>query len=151
MPRLELHFLGPLRVALGSDPVTGFSTDKVRALLAYLAVEGKRAHRREALAGLLWPNSSDSDALTSLRQALRKLRQALASGGPGDAPGAQATQENQSDLLLVTTQTVQFEPGSYYLDIDEFRGLVKDCREHRHRKIEHCAMCHARLLHAAVL
>ena len=151
MTRLEQYFLGPFRVTLSGEPLTGFATDKVRALLAYLAVEGKRAHRREALAGLLWPNSSDSDALTSLRQALRKLRQALASGGSEDKSSARATQENQSDLLLVTTQTVQFEPGSYYLDVDEFRGLVKACREHRHRKIEHCSTCHARLLHAADL
>src|SRR6478672_3925870 len=94
MPRLEQYFLGPFRVTLSGEPLTGFATDKVRALLAYLAVEGKRAHRREALAGLLWPNSADSDALTSLRQALRKLRQALASGGSRDTSSAQAAQEN---------------------------------------------------------
>jgi hypothetical protein len=32
-----------------------FKSNKVRALLAYLAVEMDRPHRREVLAGLLWP------------------------------------------------------------------------------------------------
>src|SRR6478672_4098270 len=77
MQHLEHYFLGPFRVTLGGETITGFATDKVRALLAYLAVEGGQAHRREALAGLLWPNYPESDALASLRQALRRLRQAL--------------------------------------------------------------------------
>ena len=39
------------------EPVTGFESDKARALLAYLAVEAHRAHQREKLAGMLWPRS----------------------------------------------------------------------------------------------
>jgi len=42
MARLELSFLGPFQVRLGSQPVTGFEADKVRLLLAYLAVESSR-------------------------------------------------------------------------------------------------------------
>lgn len=144
MPRLENHFLGPFQITFNGEPLTGFATDKVRALLAYLSVEGTRAHRREALAAMLWPNSSDSDALTSLRQALRKLRQALAGG-------AELHESDDPPDLLVTTQTVQIAPGEYYLDVDEFKASVKRCREHRHRKIEHCATCHARMLRAAEL
>ena len=33
-----------------------FESGKVRALLAYLAVESQQPHSREALAELLWPN-----------------------------------------------------------------------------------------------
>ncbi len=39
MARLALSLLGPLHATLDDHPVTGFATDKVRALLAYLAVE----------------------------------------------------------------------------------------------------------------
>jgi predicted ATPase len=54
-------------------------------------------------------------------------------------------------LLLITPQTVQLAPGSYYLDVDEFTALVAACQAHRHRKIAHCATCHARLRRAADL
>ena len=65
------------QVALDGSALTTFATDKVRALLAYLAVESGRPHRREALAALLWPNCPKSAARTNLRQALYRLRRAL--------------------------------------------------------------------------
>jgi DNA-binding SARP family transcriptional activator len=56
MAHLLLALLGPFQVTLAGEPVTSFESDKVRALLAYLAVEADRPHRRESLAGLLWPD-----------------------------------------------------------------------------------------------
>ena len=67
MARLSLSCLGPFQVTLDGQAVTGFKSAKVRALLAYLAVEAGRSHRREVLAGLLWPEWPDRDALSSLR------------------------------------------------------------------------------------
>ena len=58
MPRLSISLFGSLRVNLDGEPATGFESDKVRALLAYLAVESGAPHRRAKLAGLLWPDSS---------------------------------------------------------------------------------------------
>jgi DNA-binding SARP family transcriptional activator len=55
VPRLSIHLLGSFQVNLDGEPVTGFESDKVRALLAYLAVETGGPHRREKLAGLCWP------------------------------------------------------------------------------------------------
>src|SRR4051812_23722820 len=148
MLHFELTLLGPFRVTLGGEPVSGFATDKVRALLAYLAVEGRQAHRREALAGLLWPNYPESDALANFRQTLHRLRQAL---GQTTNEAAQTTRYSPSPLLLVTPQSVQLAPGGYYLDVDEFTALVQACQAHRHRKLAHCATCHARLRRAADL
>src|SRR3954466_6072839 len=125
MTRLDLSFLGPFAVRLDGEPVTGFTSDKIRALLAYLAVEGHRPHRREALAGLLWPDYPDSDALASLRQAIHKLRQGLGEGANVNLP----------PLLLVTSQTLQLDTDTYRLDVDEFSELVEACRTHRHRKL----------------
>ena len=56
MTLLSVRTLGPFQVLLDGEPVTGFDSDKVRALLAYLALEADRPHRREKLAGLLWPD-----------------------------------------------------------------------------------------------
>jgi len=77
MAHLSLSFLGPFRVMLAGQPVTGFEYNRIRALLIYLAVEAERPHPREVLAGLLWPDWPNSNALANLRHALAHLRQAI--------------------------------------------------------------------------
>jgi DNA-binding SARP family transcriptional activator len=49
---------------------------KPMALIAFLTLE-PRPHSREALAGLLWGESPESEARASLRQALKHLREVL--------------------------------------------------------------------------
>ena len=102
MPLLSVCMLGPLQATLDGEPVTGFKSDKVRALLAYLAVEADQPHRREALAGLLWPEWPDRDARRNLRDSLSNLRRAI---GDHDAV---------PPFLLITRETVQFNTGSEY-------------------------------------
>ena len=48
MARLKLIFLGPFQATLDGRPILGFESNKVRALLAYLAVEWSRPHARDA-------------------------------------------------------------------------------------------------------
>ncbi len=116
MPYLSLNFLGDYRVALDGQPVSDLPYDKVRALLAYLTVEADHTHRRETLAGLLWPDVPDQAARRNLSQALYKLRQSI-----NDANA-------EPPFLIVTSQTVQFNPQSdYQLDVADFiRGLASD-------------------------
>ncbi len=76
MARLSICLLGHLQVTLDGKPVTRFDSDKVRALPAYLAVEADRPHRREKLAGLLWPDRPERSARTNLRSALGRTGQA---------------------------------------------------------------------------
>ena len=114
MGRLEIKLLGPVQMTLNGDPVTGFDSDKVRALLVYLAVEGDQPHRREKLAGLLWPNWPERSARTNLRSALANLRQVI-----GD-------READPPFLLITRQTIQFNQASdYILDTLEFISLIE--------------------------
>src|SRR5687767_8747693 len=77
MARLAIALLGGFDVALDQRPVAGWETSRARALLAYLAVERHRPHRREVLAGLLWPEAPEVAARTYLRQALANVRLAL--------------------------------------------------------------------------
>ena len=110
MARLEIFLLGSFQATLDSEPLTNFESDKARALLAYLAVEADRPHRREALAGLLWPDTPEQTARTNLRSALANLRQIL------------NDQQTQPPYLLVTRQTIQWNPeGDYWLDVNAFR------------------------------
>ncbi|MDI9550074.1 MAG: BTAD domain-containing putative transcriptional regulator [Chloroflexota bacterium] len=140
MARLALFLLGRFDATLDSQTVTAFKTDKVRALLAYLAVENDRAHRRDALATLLWPDGSDEAARANLRQSLCRLRDALREN------------EQATPLLLATTETIQLNPaGDYWVDVLEFNRLLAACHAHRHRSLEGCSSCAGRLAQAAAL
>jgi DNA-binding SARP family transcriptional activator len=85
--RLCVRLLGPLQIALDEESATGFVSDKVRALLAYFAMETGQPHRREKLAGLLNQASDawiDVAAFTGLLQVgapspetIRQLEQAV--------------------------------------------------------------------------
>ena len=69
--------LGPLAVTLDGQTITSLAYDKVWALLAYLVHTPHHPHRRESLAGLLWPDQPEEKARHNLRQALARLRQAI--------------------------------------------------------------------------
>jgi DNA-binding SARP family transcriptional activator/predicted ATPase len=113
MALLSIHVLGPFQAKLAGESVAGFATDKVRALLVYLALSPDRPHRREALAGLLWPEFPERSARTNLRNALANLRQVI---GDGTA---------SPPFLHSTRQTIQFNGQSdYWLDADAFEGLL---------------------------
>jgi DNA-binding SARP family transcriptional activator/predicted ATPase len=119
MARLSLSLLGPFQVTLDGQPVTGFESNKVRALLAYLAVEADRPHRREALAGLLWGDWPDREALGNLRYALSNLR-----GVIGDRAQAGVRVADPA-FLLVTRDTLQCNSASdYWLDVAAFTDLT---------------------------
>jgi DNA-binding SARP family transcriptional activator len=77
VPRWSLRLLGPFALERDGQPLTGFRSDKVRALLAYLASEPNRAWSRSALADLLWPDRSEPVARANLRNALSNLRRVL--------------------------------------------------------------------------
>lgn len=103
MSRLSLFLLGTFRAILNDDPVTHFESDKVRALLAYLAVESHQPQRREKLAALLWPERPERNARQNLSQALFNLRQTL-----GD-------REASPPFFIITPKTLQFNRASHCL------------------------------------
>ena len=116
MALLSIHVLGPFQVKLAEEPVTSFATDKVRALLIYLALSPDRPHRRETLAGLLWPEFPERSARSNLRNALANLRSVIRDDAASPP------------FLYSTRQTIQFNGQSdYWLDADvfEFLGRVK--------------------------
>jgi predicted ATPase/DNA-binding SARP family transcriptional activator/Tfp pilus assembly protein PilF len=130
MAHLSISLLGSFQATLDGRPVTDFGTDKTRALLAYLAVEANRPHRRDALAGLLWAEDPQPRARQSLRQALSRLRQTL--GDP----------EHTIPFLLISRETVQLNPDAdYYLDVADFTALSEASEAHHHRRPEACLPC----------
>jgi DNA-binding SARP family transcriptional activator len=106
-PKLVLRLLGPPRAeSRASDVVRPIPPSKNLALLAYLALE-PGPHPRTSVAALLWGESTDRAAATSLRQALSKLR-----GPLGDA-------------LVVGRTTVELT-GPLECDVLEFLRAVAD-------------------------
>ena len=77
---LSLRFLGSFEVRLDEGPALAFPYDKVRALLAYLALEPAE-HPREALAQLLWPELEAEQARANLRRCVFDLRRCLGPAG----------------------------------------------------------------------
>ena len=126
---------------VGDTPVS-FRYDKMRALLIYLAVESRRSHPREVLAGLLWPDTPDRDARRNLNQALFNLRQAL----------HESTDAAQPQFLLANRDTLQFNSASdHSLDVASFQSLMAACKTHPHVALATCSECTERLRAAAAL
>src|SRR5437764_772272 len=110
MAQSSIQVLGSFQVQQHGSTVTHFRGDKVRALLAYLAVEADQPHTRSALTGLLWPEQPEEQALRNLSQALVRLRQAF---------------PESADPLLVTRQTVQWRDGAAAVDVAAFLQLAE--------------------------
>lgn len=93
-PRLSIRLLGEWEFMLDGAPLKGRLYGKAVALAAYLSIEQDRSHAREHLASLLWPNLTAESARGNLRQALRRLRDALGPSAP--------------EFLAVTRDTLRF-------------------------------------------
>lgn len=115
MPQLEICLLGSLQLKQGGQKsLAGFDSNKVRGLLAYLVVEANRPHRRRRIAALLWPDISETKALTNLRHALSNLRQVI-----GDHVA-------HPPYLIITPQTIQFNQDSdTTVDVNDFERFFK--------------------------
>ncbi|MGH7535492.1 MAG: AAA family ATPase, partial [Gemmatimonadales bacterium] len=100
-PRRYLRCLGqPALFTAAGEPIR-FRTKKHLALLVYLAVETRGAHRRDRLAELLWPRASGPEARHSLATALSTLRPRL---------GREALETTRDQVVLA--------PGRVALDLE---------------------------------
>jgi DNA-binding SARP family transcriptional activator len=113
MARLSLQVLGPLRASLGGAPL-GLESNKVRALLVYLAMESARPHSREVVAEMFWPGQPQRLAMNDLRYALADLRSHLEERAAGPR------------FLAITHDTVQFNlSADAWLDAAELRAVAE--------------------------
>ncbi|MFL5654728.1 MAG: ATP-binding protein [Ktedonobacteraceae bacterium] len=77
IPTLHIHLLGDFLLVSGEIPVTTVTVPRIQSLLAYLVLHRSAPQDRSHLAFLLWPDSTESQAHTNLRQLLYHLRQSL--------------------------------------------------------------------------
>jgi len=134
----SLSLLGGFQVERDGATVAAFESNKVRALLAYLAVERARTHQRATLATLLWPDHPEAMARTNLRHVLHQLRHTLT--------------DPTTPLLLTTYQTVECNPNFVLtVDVSRFTELLAACAQHSHPTLAECQVCIERYQQAAQL
>jgi DNA-binding SARP family transcriptional activator len=113
MARWSFRFLGPFVAERSGAPLRGFRSDKVRALLAFLAVQPDRPWPRGTLADLLWADQTERTARANLRNALSNLHRVL-----GDAPGTHPLL-TQSDTTVTASAA-----ADRWIDVEAFLGLL---------------------------
>ena len=123
MSQLRLSLFGPPDVVL-DDKTVIFNTRHALALLIYLVIT-KRNHQRDSLATLLWPESGQSQARTLLRGSLHDIKQSL-----------------KGEWINATRETLGINPEvDFWVDVNEFRRLIHECRSHGHADGEVCLKC----------
>jgi predicted ATPase/DNA-binding SARP family transcriptional activator len=103
---LEVRLLGQFEVRVDGRPAD-LSLWAARHLLAYLICNAGVEQRRDKLAGLFWPDTSDTQARTYLRQALWHIGKSLSADRP-----------TERDYLIKDKDTIAFDPqADYWLDV----------------------------------
>ncbi|MCK4900761.1 MAG: hypothetical protein KAS38_18415 [Anaerolineales bacterium] len=131
---LEIRLLGQFDLRRNGAPVE-VPSRSTQSLLAYLVLNSGIAHRREKLAGLLWPDTTEANARSYLRKALWQARKSLAT----DTPGGE-------EYLLADDISITFNPNAdYWLDADAMRGKPTEALSVE-EQIEAVSVYHGELL-----
>jgi WD40 repeat protein/class 3 adenylate cyclase len=103
---LQIRLLGQFDVRLDGKRIL-IPSRAGQLLLAYLTLTAGTSHRREKLAGMLWPDFAEETARKNLRHELWRIRKAISAQG---LPGA--------DYLMAEEFTITFNHESeYWLDV----------------------------------
>ncbi|PLY15104.1 MAG: hypothetical protein C0631_08235 [Sedimenticola sp.] len=105
----NIRLLGCLDIRFESNPPLSLPSRKAEALLVVLARQPGKKYSREMLAALLWPESQQSNARSSLRQTLKHLRQSL-------------TMPNQ-EAIAVGDDSLAIDPALFEVDVVRFEEL----------------------------
>src|SRR5215510_13148252 len=107
---LEVRLLGKFEIKRDKKLIT-ISSRPAQSLFAYLILNAGILHRREKLAGLLWPDSLEETARDNLRHALWRMRKGVHSSS--------STHFLYSDDVSITFK----ESSEYWLDAAELEKL----------------------------
>ncbi len=141
MAELYFSLLGPLQIEHRQLGTITLVNRKVIGLLAYLLAESDRAHSRESLLGLLWPEMPTTSAQNNLRVTWAQLQKALGTNPADEQPH-----------LIGDRLSLRFNPLSdHELDVTNFQNLLDACRLHPHVDLQDCSECADRLTRALAL
>jgi predicted ATPase/class 3 adenylate cyclase/DNA-binding SARP family transcriptional activator len=132
---LQIQFFGPFAVRVHGHPLASLRSRKGEWLLALLVLRAGHKIERDWLAGTLWPDSLELQALANLRTSLKDLRQAL--GAEAWRVSAPTTRSLSLDLVGADVDVIAFEcrvrrgdPASLEEAVGLYRGpLLEGCGE----------------------
>ncbi|HMN30270.1 MAG TPA: BTAD domain-containing putative transcriptional regulator, partial [Caldilineaceae bacterium] len=111
---LHIYLFGSFRLSYGGEPLRFASLPRTLPLWAYLLLNPNPVGR-DQLAGLFWPEVSETEARSNLRRHLHDLRRALPSPPP-DQP-----------WLLTEQETIQWNlAAAAWLDVTVFEQSAAD-------------------------
>lgn len=105
----HLHLLGGFDFVGVGATAPAFSR-KARGMVAYLALQAGQAQSREKLAALLWSLNDETQARSSLRQAVSSVRKAMSVSGGG--------------RLLTEGANIALRLDDFEFDVARFQALV---------------------------
>ena len=115
IPTLHIHLLGDFLLTSGEAPLTSIDMPRPQSLLAYLVLHHTAPQSRSQLAYMLWPDSTDTQAHTNLRNVIHKLRQTL---------------PNADSFLRVDRQELQWQPNApWTLDVLDFEQAIAQAEQ----------------------
>jgi DNA-binding SARP family transcriptional activator len=114
---LSVSLLGDFCIKHDNASVSGIDTPRLQSLLAYLMLHRDAPQSRSHLAFLFWPDTSEAQAHTNLRNLLHHLRRAL---------------PNADSFLDTKVQTLQWRyDASFSLDVANFEDSLAHLEQAR--------------------
>lgn len=110
MPKLEIRLFGEFSIAYSDEKVHSLNANRLQSLLTYLLIYRHSPQPRQQLASHLWPETSEKQARTNLRNLLFQLKKAFPS---------------YASFLYVDRTTIQWRnDAEFTLDIAQFESLL---------------------------
>jgi DNA-binding SARP family transcriptional activator len=109
---LTVRLFGKFQVRRDDQNLDSWNAGKVQELFVYLLLHGERPHARQALAELLWPESTPEQSTKYFRHALWQLQTLL---------GCKVLEVDAETLHLI-------EEANLWLDVWEFEGAYSHVR-----------------------
>lgn len=108
---LAVQLLGGFRLLYGEHSLTPLHSDRQQALLAYLLLNLGAPQPRARITAILWPDSSEARAHSSLRNLLHQVRQSL---------------PPLENFLTITPHSVEWiRQPPFTLDVDDFKAALR--------------------------
>ena len=114
---LRIRLLGDFALLANDTPISSLDVPRLQSLLAYLALHRGVPQSRSRIAYTLWPDSTDAQAHTNLRNLLFKLRMTL---------------PEVDTFLVVDRLTLCWQQDTFWrLDVMDFEGAIARAEQAR--------------------
>jgi DNA-binding SARP family transcriptional activator len=114
---IQIRLLGDFALLANDVPIASLDMPRLQSLLAYLALHRGVPQARSRIAYALWPDSTDAQAHTNLRNLLFKLRLTL---------------PEVDSFLVVERQTLCWQPDALWsLDVQDFEMALARAEQAR--------------------